>query len=154
MKFIKLCSIKIRPMKKIFMFLSFICFVCFVQAQTDSLSTKPKPITSIRSNDVMISPFPLIAGGAINVSYERLIDDSSGVGLDIILGLGDISGNSQFSPYYRRYFGKKYASGFFIEGFLPITTSRDEKIDYYYSPYSYSFYPVHTESTNTTRCAF
>jgi len=82
-----------------------------------------------RQNDVMVSPIELIAGSALNVSYERLLNKDSGLGINVILLLenGD-SGDgiqTQISPYYRMYFGKKYASGFFVEGFVPITLSND-----------------------------
>lgn len=36
--------------------------------------------------------------------------------------------NISISPYYRIYFGAKYAGGFFVEAFVPITSSNDAKI--------------------------
>ena len=77
-----------------------------------------------RNNDAMLSPIELIAGPALNISYERLLNKNSGVGINLLSYLGKKDSESkftQFAPYYRRYFGKKYAAGFFVEGFLPIT---------------------------------
>lgn len=83
-------------------------------------------VTSERQNDIMLSPIELIAGPALNFSYERLLNADNGIGVNLAFLLEEADGlRSQISPYYRAYFGKKYASGFFVEGFVPITTSRD-----------------------------
>ena len=95
--------------------------------------------TSERKNDVMISPIELIATPLLNISYERLISDNSGIGINGLFYFGnnndtDDAGFSQISPYYRMYFGKKYAAGFFVEGFVPITSTKD-----YYYTYNYDY---------------
>ena len=95
-------------------------------------------LTSERQNDIMISPIELIAGPALNISYERLLNENLGIGINVAYLLdnaGDDGGlQSQISPYYRMYFGKKYASGFFVEGFVPITTSNDGHYNYSAGP--------------------
>ena len=105
-----------------------------------------------RRNDIMISPIELIAGPALNASYERLLNKDSGIGINVAFLLNnadDDSGiRSQISPYYRMYFGKKYASGFFVEGFIPITTSEDGYYDYISGP-NY-FETRYTPEKNTT----
>lgn len=95
----------------------------FAHAQTNSEDS-----TKVRSNDIMLSPIELIAAPALNISYERLLNNSTGVGLNALLNFKDRNSDddaafSQFSPYVRVYFGKKYAAGFFVEGFVPITTT-------------------------------
>jgi len=106
-----------------------------------------------KQNDIMISPIELIAGPALNVSYERLLNESSGIGINVALLFNSddsIDGvTSQISPYYRMYFGKKYASGFFIEGFAPITMSNDRNYDtYFYSdPYGNSSFEIEDNTT-------
>lgn len=105
-------------MKKLLLIAS-LAFGFTAQAQEES---------SDRQNDVLISPIELIAGPALNVSYERLLNKDSGIGINVLalLDNNDDSGlKSQISPYYRMYFGKKYAAGFFVEGFVPITMSND-----------------------------
>lgn len=95
---------------------------------------------SVRQNDIMLSPIELISVPMLNVSYERLLNENSGVGINGIFYFGDDnldgydeddSKLTQISPYYRMYFGKKYASGFFVEGFAPITMTTD--YSYYYN---------------------
>ena len=61
-----------------------------------------------------------LAAGAFEVTYERTLTKKSGVGLSIFLPFNDDAKdyvNYYVSPYYRYYLGKKYASGFFFEGF-------------------------------------
>ncbi|MGA9212324.1 DUF3575 domain-containing protein [Kaistella sp.] len=109
--------------------------------------------TPNRQNDIMLSPIELIAAPLLNVSYERLLSKNSGVGINGMFYLGNTnenenSGFSQISPYYRMYFGKNYASGFFVEGFVPITMTKDSYYQPYYGPgYSYS---TLNEDKNTT----
>lgn len=58
--------------------------------------------------------------GAFEVTYEQSINEESAFGANLFLPFDkEINDNYNFylSPYYRFYFGKKYASGFFIEGF-------------------------------------
>ncbi|MEC5158446.1 DUF3575 domain-containing protein [Chryseobacterium sp. MP_3.2] len=114
-------------MKKLLLIASLV-FAVTVQAQEET--------SAQRQNDIMISPIELIAGSTLNVSYERLLNKDSGIGINAILLLdnGDSGGGlqSQISPYYRMYFGKKYAAGFFVEAFVPITMSNDSV----YMPYN------------------
>lgn len=102
-----------------------------IYAQTENPTA-----TSERKNDVIISPIELIASPLLNISYERLISENMGVGVNGMFYFRDNkdyydSGFSQISPFYRMYFGKKYASGFFVEGFVPITSTKE-----YYSTYT------------------
>ncbi|MDQ0476003.1 DUF3575 domain-containing protein [Chryseobacterium sp. MDT2-18] len=105
-----------------------------------------------RQNDIIISPIELIAGPALNVSYERLLNKDSGIGINALLLLDNKDNGdglqSQISPYYRMYFGKGYASGFFVEGFIPITTSNDSVYTPYVGPGYYA--SSYTYQKNTT----
>lgn len=109
-------------MKKVFLSLSIISTL-FLSAQESENSN------STRQNDIMLSPIELIAGPALNISYERLLNKDSGIGINGVFLFSDNEDNSnlksQISPYYRMYFGKKYAAGFFVEAFVPITTTYD-----------------------------
>ena len=115
------------------------------------LSVQGQEMSAERQNDVMISPIELIAGPALNISYERLLNENSGIGVNVAYLLdnaGDDSGlQSQISPYYRMYFGKKYASGFFVEGFVPITTSNDGRYNYNVGPGYFESYFVPEKNT-------
>jgi hypothetical protein len=95
-----------------------------------------------RKNDIIADPFLLIAIPMINVSYERLLSENKGVGINAMITLdGGDDQFTQFSGFYRMYLGKKYASGFFLEGFIPVTTETVDVYNYSYddiNPYNSS----------------
>jgi hypothetical protein len=81
-----------------------------------SFSQEKEPV-SFKKNELKINTVMLIAG-AFEVTYERLLDDESGVGMALFVSFdNDIDVNFSATPYYRFYFGKKPAAGFFAEGF-------------------------------------
>ena len=56
--------------------------------------------------------------GALEVTYEHLLNEESGVGVSLFVPYeNEIDVNFSLTPYYRFYFGKKPAAGFFVEGF-------------------------------------
>ncbi len=134
-------------MKKIIILLGITCVgISTVNAQESNTE---------RKNDIMLSPIELIAAPLLNISYERLLSANSGVGINGMFYLGnsnnDDYGLTQISPYYRMYFGKKYAGGFFVEGFVPITSTKDSYYDYNFDPYSTVYTPpTYNEKTRTT----
>lgn len=78
--------------------------------------------------------------GAFDITYERTINEESAFGVSVFLPFDeDISEDYKFSisPYYRFYFGKDYATGFFAEGFGLLNSTRDEI--YNYNNYSYTY---------------
>lgn len=104
-------------MRKLLLFMMIISSFSSVLAQESA-----DQLPNFRKNDILVDPFWLIGGLALNASYERIISEDSGIGANAIFGFGDdLEDFTQISPYYRAYFGSKYASGFFIEGFAPIT---------------------------------
>ena len=46
--------------------------------------------------------------------------------------------------------GKKYASGFFFEGFVPVTLQNDAYYSYQYDDYTNSYYYINNAKKNTT----
>lgn len=130
-------------MKKLLLIVSLV-FAVTAQAQEET--------SSDRYNDIMISPIELIAGPTLNVSYERLLSKDSGIGINAVLLLNSGDSNdglrSQISPYYRMYFGKRYASGFFVEAFVPITMSNDSIYTVAAGPGYFNAY--YTYEKNTT----
>ena len=71
-------------------------------------------------DELMINVFNLIAFKYLDGAYERIIDEESSFGFGVLINDDDVfEYNRQYSvtPYYRRYFSKSFASGFFVEGF-------------------------------------
>ncbi|WP_339883351.1 DUF3575 domain-containing protein [Polaribacter vadi] len=80
--------------------------------------------------------------GAFDVTYERTINEESAFGVSLYLPFDEeISDTYKFSlsPYYRFYFGKKYATGFFAEGFGMLNSTRDESYNYNYNTNNYNY---------------
>jgi len=67
------------------------------------------------------------------VSYERNLSESSSLGISVLAPFDqenfDTDLNFYVSPYYRIFFGKKYAAGFFVEGF-GMVSSYDERTSF------------------------
>lgn len=63
--------------------------------------------------------------GAVEVTYERLLNQDSGLGVSLFfVNEEDFDTNFSITPYYRAYFGRKPAAGFFVEGFSMINTGK------------------------------
>jgi hypothetical protein len=81
-----------------------------------SYSQEKEPVF-FKRNELKINTVMLIAG-AFEATYERLLDDESGAGMAVFVSFdNDIDVNFSATPFYRFYFGKKPAAGFFVEGF-------------------------------------
>lgn len=79
--------------------------------------SQQKDSITFKKNELKINAIMLIAG-AFEVTYEHLLDEESAAGVSIFARFDD-DFDTKFSvtPYYRFYFGRKPASGFFMEGF-------------------------------------
>ncbi len=101
-------------MKKIaFILVSLICLSSFSQETDKTEIERSENFNEVKLNGLMA------VVGALEIGYERTINDESAFGVSVLVpydGL-DTSLNYYVSPYYRIYFGKKYAAGFFVEGF-------------------------------------
>lgn len=78
-------------------------------------------------NELKLNGLYLVLG-AFDFTYERTINEESAFGLNVFLPFdNDINDdvNYYISPYYRFYFGKKYAAGFFVEGFGMLNSTND-----------------------------
>jgi hypothetical protein len=101
-------------MKKILVLL---CFTSFVLAQGQE-----KEKNAFNKNEVKGNALFLVIG-ASEFTYERLLNEDSAVGASLFFAPKvDSDINFSFSPYYRVYFGKKTAAGFFCEGFGMLNT--------------------------------
>lgn len=71
-------------------------------------------------------------GGTFEATYERILNNKSSIGITGLYVFDSAGSNDDMnysiSPYYRRYFSKKYASGWFVEGFGMLTSIDGKKI--------------------------
>ncbi|UOE38231.1 MULTISPECIES: hypothetical protein [Chryseobacterium group] len=130
-------------MKKILLGLFLTAGLC--SAQTKDISENQ------RKNDIVADPVLLVAIPLANVSYERLISENKGIGVNAMVHLDRKEDRfTQFSAYYRMYFGKKYASGFFLEGFIPVTTNSYDDYHYQYDNITGFYTSTHVTKNNLT----
>lgn len=83
-----------------------------------------------KKNDITLNAIAAL-NKTLNISYERHLNAKSSLGIYYFQVLTKNTSNDMnysISPYYRRYFGKKYASGFFVEGFGMFTSIDGKKI--------------------------
>ena len=103
--------------------------VCYAQ-KTDSLKTSiqenAEAIDHGGNNEVKFNLLNAITAKP-EITYERIVKNNMGVGVALFVNLDNSSVYKfGFTSYYRLYFGKKKASGFFIEGNTGIITLEDE----------------------------
>jgi hypothetical protein len=102
-----------------------------------SQESKQDNATDQNFNELKLNGLFLVLG-AFDVTYERTINEESAFGINVFLPFdNDISDdiNYYISPYYRFYFGNKYAAGFFVEGFGMLNSTND----YIYSSDDFNF---------------
>lgn len=115
-------------MKKIIFLL---CFTSFLSAYSQENET-----TVFKKNELKGNALLLISG-ALEFTYERLLNEESGLGASLFLAYDeDIDTKFTLTPYYRFYFGKKPAAGFFVEGFGMLNNYEDETSYYYDGVYT------------------
>lgn len=83
-----------------------------------------------KKNELKLNVIAL-ASGSFEGTYERNLNEKSSLGVSLMAVFNDYNEddlNYSLSPYYRRYFGKKFASGFFLEGFGMLTNIDGKKV--------------------------
>lgn len=90
-----------------------------ISAPTFSQEDTKEQQASKNFNEFKLNGLYLVLG-AFDITYERSLNEESAFGLNVFLPIDeDVNDaiNYYISPYYRFYFGEKYAAGFFLEGF-------------------------------------
>jgi hypothetical protein len=79
--------------------------------------SQEKEQVDFKKNEIKGNALFLVLG-AVEVTYEHLLNEESGIGVSLFVPYDNsINTNFSLSPFYRFYFGKKPAAGFFVEGF-------------------------------------
>lgn len=112
-------------MKKNFLLFIILFAFCSVNAQNETDANPYQKNNEIKLN--LITPL----SGAVEVGFERYLNKKSSVGISALFVYDHTKENDMnyfVSPYYRYYFGKKYTSGFFVEGFGMFTSIDGKKV--------------------------
>ncbi|MEO0058618.1 MAG: hypothetical protein RLZZ312_265 [Bacteroidota bacterium] len=104
---------------------SMITFAQDQPAKTEQEAPKKiyKTNKNLGKNEIKLNTTLLLVGG-VEMSYERILTDESSAGITIggSIDKSTIDYNFSIEPYYRYFFGKKPAAGFFVEGFGSINS--------------------------------
>ena len=110
-------------MKKLYILLCLSSFLSGYSQEKDTLDFKRN---ELKGNAL------LLVVGAGEITYERLLTEESGIGVSLLFSYDDnIYTKFSLTPYYRFYFGKKPAAGFFAEAFGMLNTYEGENFSYY-----------------------
>ena len=95
-------------MKKIVCFCLIVTSLSFGQNKKEDIS-----FNEIKGN-LLLAPI-----GALELTYENDFSEHQGIGISAFFRFSDVDIHTKFSltPYYRYYFGKNVAKGFFVESF-------------------------------------
>lgn len=90
----------------------------------------------IKRNELKINMSNLIGFKWFDVTYERLLNEESSIGVGTLFSLDKESeGLDEYrtfsiTPYYRQFFSSKYAEGFFVEAFTMLHSGKDYEYNY------------------------
>lgn len=111
-------------MKIPFLVIIMLFSIFVVNAQNDNSENEKK--NELKLNVLL----PLT--GALEGTYERNLNKKSSLGVSVFTVFNNDKShddlNYSVSTYYRRYFGKKFASGFFAEGFGMLSSIDGKKV--------------------------
>lgn len=112
--------------------LAFILLVTIsnIQAQENN------EVETNKQNELKINMTNLIGFKWLDIGYERILNEEASIGVGTLFSLDkDSEGLDDYrtfsiTPYYRQFFSKKYAQGFFVEGFAMLHSGNDEFYEY------------------------
>jgi len=116
--------------KKALLIFLLLVSVSNIQAQEDATEVTNK------QNELKINMTNLIGFKWLDFGYERILNEESSIGVGTLFSLDkNVDGLDEYrtfsiTPYYRHFFSKKYARGFFIEGFAMLHSGEEEFYEY------------------------
>jgi hypothetical protein len=140
-------------MKKITLLLSLVLISAQFTAQENEENLYPQDVE--KKYELKINAFSLITFAAIDISYERLVNENSSYGVAVFYNFSDYEGDAiafpkkfSITPYYRWFFSEnRYARGFFLEGFGMLNTYQDYYNNYNSYDYNNNYNRVETQTS-------
>ena len=127
-------------MKKVFL----VSFLFLSVLATKAQETENVQVIE-KQNELKINAFNLIAFEYIDITYERILNEESSVGVGMLFaldnevyGISDLRREFSITPYFRQFFSNKYAKGFFVEAFGMLHGGKDE----FYIDDNFGFYEI------------
>ncbi|MCC7520597.1 MAG: DUF3575 domain-containing protein [Flavobacteriaceae bacterium] len=99
-------------------------------------NAQEKTEESLLKNELHFNALLPIAFKTFEVSYERILNDESSVGVSLLVGNEEYYFQKfALSPYYRKFFSRQQAAGFFVEGFMQVNSDHESHYSYDYDDY-------------------
>lgn len=141
-------SIKLFLMKKFFTLILLFSF-CVGFSQNDESETENTPtVRQTSKNELSIGALNLIAFGAIDLAYERVINANSSWSGEVFIQALNKDSEDVAEAYdkdfsltgkYKHFFSSGYAKGFYVEGFGMFSSGKYEP-DMYYDTHDAVYY--------------
>lgn len=125
-----------------------VLIVCFLFSCFNVYSQQDEEPIDFNKNEIKLNMLYFLLG-AVEVSYERNLNEYSSLGTSILINTNDSEFwdlNYAITPYYRLFFGKKPAQGFFFEGFGMLNSYKEYEYWSYYNPENGDYF--YDESTS------
>lgn len=105
-----------------------ISLVSFSQTNQDE-----RPYENMSNNELKVNMTNLIAFKFVDFTYERILNEESSIGASLLFNIdqdGDLDLDEyrkfSFTPFYRHFFSRRYAKGFFVEAFGMLHSGEEE----------------------------
>ncbi|WP_037321644.1 hypothetical protein [Salegentibacter sp. Hel_I_6] len=127
----------------------------FAQDSQTNETTEPEK-RDITQNELSIGALNLVAFGALDLTYERIIDQNSSWAVEAFIKALDRDNESindafykdfSLTGKYKYFFGERYARGFYVHGFGMLSSGEYES-NYYYDSNSYNGYYEYEDYTD------
>jgi hypothetical protein len=131
-----------------------ILIACLIFSCINMYSQQKEEPIEFNKNEIKLNMLYFLLG-AVEVSYERNLNEYSSVGTSVLINTNDSEFwdlNYAITPYYRLFFGKKPAQGFFFEGFGMLNSYKEYEYWSYYNPET-DYYFYEESSSNATAFA-
>lgn len=107
--------INTTKMKKLLLFIAVLTF-------TYQATSQDQITDDVDKHELKLNATNLIIFSYLDGAYEHLINEESSFGVNLLFSFSDDEVLDEYrtfsiTPYYRQYFSRKYAKGFFVEGF-------------------------------------
>ncbi|WP_339647765.1 hypothetical protein [uncultured Salegentibacter sp.] len=133
--------------KLLLLFLVLISSVTFAQDSQNTQTTEPDK-RDITQNELSIGALNLVAFGALDLTYERIIDKNSSWAIEGFLKALDRDNENiddafykdfSLTGKYKYFFGDRYARGFYVHGFGMLSSGEYDD-NYVVGPDGYGYY--------------
>ena len=110
-----------------------VLFILFSTVLSTSLYAQEDIELNNPKHEIKLNMTNIIAFKWFDVGYEYILNEESSIGVGTLISLdpNDNTGLDEYrtfslTPYYRHFFSRKYAQGFFVEAFTMLHSGKED----------------------------